>query len=262
MPANPLSFNPVGAAVQLGGGLIQTAVGLINSGKAKREAKELSKTRPVREISPLAQQDLDLSESELAGGGLSATAENAYNSLNNKQFSSSLSAILKGGGSVNNVADVFGGNEEGRSRLALLSDQMRMSKIQNLVRSRGQMMDEQEKNFAFNKWMPFADKSQANAQARQNAENMIWGGLGTAGAGAMNMAAGYNDANKWNQYLNPPQQQQQTPGLNQSAQFNFNPQQQNFARQQQQMPQVQEIDFGLPPYMDSPDYLTGGHNMF
>ncbi len=141
---------------------------------------------------------------------------------------------------------------------------MRLNKIQNLVRARGQMMNEQDTNFAFNKWQPWADKSQANAQARQGAENMIWSGLGTAASGGMNLSAGYNDANKWNQFLNPQQQPQVAPGLpgvgGAGNPFLIPGQRQQVA--QQQIPQVQQIDFGLPDYMNSQDYMQGAHNMF
>lgn len=128
---------------------------------------------------------MDLAESELASGGLSSRAETAYNTLNNQQFSASLGAILRGGGSSNNVADVYAANETGRTRLALLTDQMRLQQINNLMRTREMMRGEQEKEFEFNEWRPWADKAQANAAARQQSENGIWGAIDGIGSSAM-----------------------------------------------------------------------------
>lgn len=198
--------DPISAGIQAGAGIAQTVVGLINAGKAKREAEKLERTRPKYAISPLAGQDLSLAESELGSGGLSATAENAYNSLNNKQFSASLGAILRGGGSVNNVADLYGNNEEGRQRLALLSDQMRLQKIDRLSRAREMMRDEQDKKWQINEFSPWRDKAAANAAARQGAEDMIWNGIGTTASAGMSYFGQKNNENNYNDYFNPPTQ--------------------------------------------------------
>lgn len=185
----PLIVGGISAAT----GIAKTVVGAVNNRKAKREAEALAKTRPKYAISDLSGQELDLAESEEASGGISSRAETAYNNLNDKQFSSSLSAILKGGGSVNNVADVFGESDEGRRRLALLSDQMRVGQIDRLSRARQNMMEQEDKAFEFNEWMPFADKAQAVAGARKQAQDDIWSGIGTvAGAGMQYAGTKYN----------------------------------------------------------------------
>lgn len=197
----PVITAGIGAAT----GLAKTVTGAINNKKAKKEARELEANRPKYQISDLAKKDLSLSESELAGGGLSATAENAYNNLNNKQFSSSLGAILRGGGSVNNVADVFSANDEGRQRLALLSDQMRLGKIDRLSRARQQMIGEEDKAFMYNIDAPWKDKAQAASQSRQQAQKDIWGGIDTvAGAGMQYFGQQYNQK-QYDNYFNPPQ---------------------------------------------------------
>src|SRR5215469_15220877 len=109
-----LSGNPYGAIANAGVGLADTAIGLINSAKLKKEANALNKTRPIRQISPESQEDLSLNESELGSGGLSQKSQYAYDTLANKQMAGSLSAILRGGGGVNNVSDVYNNSQEGR----------------------------------------------------------------------------------------------------------------------------------------------------
>jgi hypothetical protein len=195
---------PAPAAPIIGGlfGLARTVTGAINNAKAKREAKRLEATRPVRETSDLLKQDLSQAESEASTGGLSAKAERAYNQLQDKQLATSLGAILKGGGSVNNVGDVFGAGEEGRLRLALLNDQMRMQKLATLSQSRNQMAEEEDKNFMFNTVAPWRDKAQAIAQARQQAQNDIWGGLGTVASQGMQFAGNQYNQKMYDQYFN------------------------------------------------------------
>ena len=182
-PSAALGANPWAAAPGAILGLAETAVSLINRGKAVKEAKELQRTRPKREISDELGQTLSLAESELAGG-MSTAAERAYNNAMDRQMAGSLSAILRGGGSVNNVGEVFGAGEEGRQRLAMLTDQLRTSQIDSVVKARQTMAEEQDKNFIFNDWMPWKDRQAANAEARQGAEKGIWSGLETVGNAA------------------------------------------------------------------------------
>jgi hypothetical protein len=197
MPA----VDPISAIVQTGLGLAQSVVGLINAGKAKREARELEKSRPQYQISPLAGDELSLTKSELSSGGLSSTGQTAYNDLDNQQFSSSLESLLRGGGSVNNVADVYGQGQTGRLRLAQLNDQMRLQKINNYIGSARYYTEQTDKQFDFNKVRPWMDKAQATGQARQKADAGIWAGLGTAGAGVINYSTQKNAQDQFDQYL-------------------------------------------------------------
>lgn len=203
MPA----FDPVSLGIQSAAGLAQTTVGLINAAKAKKEAKQLARSRPKYAIPDDAQRELDLSESELGTGGLSARAENAYNQLNNRQFSSSLDATLRMGGSPSQVSDIFDSSEAGRLRLAELNDQMRLQKIQNLISSRRYMNEQKDKQFEFNEWMPFADRMKANEESRQGAEEMIWSGIGTLGGAGVNAGTQAFNSNMWDDYLNPRNKQ-------------------------------------------------------
>jgi hypothetical protein len=181
-------------------GVAKAVTGLVNRDKARKEAKELEATRPKYSIDNIFQQNLDLAESE-ASTGLSANAENAYNLLQDKQFSSSLDAILKSGGTATNVAEVYGQGQEGRLRLAQLSDQTRLSKINNLMRSRESLAGERDKEFEFNEWRPWADKAQANAEARRGADEQIWSGLQTAGSSAMQYFDQRDQQKRYDDYL-------------------------------------------------------------
>jgi len=191
MPAAPIIGGILGAA--------ETVTGIINKAKAKKEAKILERTRPQYSVDKGYGQNLSLAESNLQG--LSDSAENAYNQLADKQFSSSLDAILKSGGTASNVADVYGQGEEGRLRLAQLNDQMRLQQVNSLMRARESMADQNDKAFEFNQWRPWADKAQANAAAREGADQQIWGGLQTLGSMGMQFADQKSQQKQYNQYF-------------------------------------------------------------
>lgn len=181
-PTDLLSSNPVGLAVNAGVGLVDTAIGLIDAHKAKKEAAILAKERPVRQISPEVTKNLGLTESELAGG-MGAAATKAYNDAVDREQAGSISAILRGGGSVNSISDVYGAGEEGRQRLATITNQLRLNQISNLMKARETMTNEEDKNFLFNKWAPYADRAQAVGQERQAANKQIFSGLQTLAGG-------------------------------------------------------------------------------
>jgi hypothetical protein len=175
----------IGGAV----GLAQTVTGLINSGKTKKRAAELERNRPLLKDSQFLDDQLNLAKSEMANGGLSGKAQQIYDQGNDRSLSASLNAILKGGGDVNNVADVFDRSAEGRSRLALLNDNLRLSQINNLVKAQDANEEFRQQQFGLNEYAPWKDKVAANAAARTAAQNQIWQGIGQVGSAAISAFA-------------------------------------------------------------------------
>ena len=191
---------PIADAIQSGIGLAEGIVGLVNAGKTKREASKIAADRPDYSISPLVGEDLSLANSELANG-MGTAAERAYRDLNNSQFSTSLNAILRGGGDVNSIGDLYGNNQEGRLRLAQMQDQLRLNQIQNRVRASQRMQDEQQTQWQLNELSPWQDRAQANAAARQGAQGQINAGLNTFGAGVMNASNNMQENKRLNDYF-------------------------------------------------------------
>jgi hypothetical protein len=172
------------AGIALAVGLGTAAAGYFEKKSADKTAGQLQATRPKLSDSPYIKDQLSLAESDLSTG-MSGGAKAAYESDLDKSLSTSLSAVLKGGGSVNNVGEIFANDQSGRGRLALMKDNLRLAEIDRVARSRDAAEQEREQQFGINEDAPWKDAAQANAQARQGAENQIWSGLGTAGAGLM-----------------------------------------------------------------------------
>lgn len=188
----------IGGAIGIG----ESVVGLINKGKADKEAKQLQATRPKLADSPYLKDQLSLSESNLSTG-MSAEAKTAYEQDLDKTLSTSLSTLLKGGGSVNNISEILAGDQQGRARLSMMKDNLRLAEIDRLTRAQDAQEEFRQKQFEFNQWQPWADAAQANAQARQGAESEIWGGLGLAGSSVMKGVERGRAQTDYNSYLNP-----------------------------------------------------------
>lgn len=158
--------------------MIKMGLDLQEQKKLKKEAEEQERTRPKIQRDANADYNLNLTESELANG-MSARAEKAYNDANDRQFSSSLGAILRGGGDVNSVGAIYGAGEDGRLKLAMMRDSNRLNQISNVL-NQSKYVD--ERNYVtpwqVNIDQPWRDKTSAIAEARrQNAANVErdWG---------------------------------------------------------------------------------------
>lgn len=208
---------PAGGAIVAGAaGLAKTITGLIGGGKAKREAARLAASRPKLTESPYVKDQLRLAQSELSRG-MSSEADNAYNQLTDRDLSSSIGAILKGGGSVNNIADVFDNSQQGRQRYALMRENLRLNQINNLERANAAADNERAQLFQYNEYSPWANAAAANAQARASANQQLWSGIDTIGSAAISFAGMKNSQKLAELNNNPVQQISNTaPALNYS----------------------------------------------
>lgn len=190
------------AIVPLAMSLIETGVGAANKSAASKEAKRLRETRPVYNISPESQDELSLAESELQGG-MGSRAARAYELSADKATSSSLSAILKGGGNVNNIGDLYGAVDEGRQNLYKIQENLRLNQIMNTVNARRNMTDQRDKSFLYNKDQWWKADAQNNANNRQNADQQMWAGINGFASTGTNLWENAWEAGKMDDYLNP-----------------------------------------------------------
>jgi hypothetical protein len=188
-----LQLTWVGAAVGVG----TAAVGFFKEEKAKSAAKKLQGTRPTLSDSPYIKDQLSLAESQLSTG-MSAEAKATYEQDMDRSLSTSLQSVLKGGGNPNNVGEIFASDQQGRQRLALMKDNLRLADIDRVTRAQDAAEDLRQKQFGINDDAPWKDQSQAVAASRQGAENMMWSGIGTATSGVMKGIEGINAAKSLN----------------------------------------------------------------
>lgn len=157
--------------------------------KLKQEAAALERNKPVKQTSQFDKDALALNESELANG-MSSAAEKAYNDSVDRGLASSISAMLKSGGNVNSIGDIYGATEQGRQNLAIMQDQMRLTQLQNVLHSYDKMASEDEKNWLVNLYGPYKDKLQAIGEQRKAAAQQRVAGMNTLGSGLMSAIGG------------------------------------------------------------------------
>ncbi len=195
--------------------LIKIGVSASEKAQAKGAAAHLRDTRPNYGITPESQNELSLAESELQGG-MGSRAARAYEQQSDKAISSSLSAILKGGGNLNNIGDLYGAADEGRLRLAQIQDQLRLNQITNTVNARRNMTEQRDKAFMYNKDQWWKNDAQANGIALNNAEQGVWAGINGLGSTAMQYVQNRSEQKQMDDYLNPSTSNQST---NSGSQF-------------------------------------------
>lgn len=185
--------------------------GAIQAKKAKNEAEKLANSRPLLPNNQYAQDSLALTENELARGD-NSPGMRAYDEGVSNDLSTSIGAILKGGGDVNNIGQLFDSTNQGRQRARLMSENVRMNNVQNFLRASQVADNANQQQFQFNQWAPWADQSQANAQSRLAANQKIWGAVDEFGSAAMQygygQGNGYNNAagDGWKQINSTPVQ--------------------------------------------------------
>jgi hypothetical protein len=187
----------VGAAVGVG----TLAVGIYSKGKANKKAKELQASRPTLSESPYLKDQISLAESQLSTG-MSADAKAGYESDLDKSLSTSLSTVLKGGGSVNNISEIMAGDQQGRQRLSMMKDNLRLANIDRLTRAQDAEEQFRQEQFQVNQDAPWKDAAQGNALAKQAADNQIWSGVGMAASGAMKGIEGAKSTSDTSRYFN------------------------------------------------------------
>lgn len=196
-------------AIPIAQGALQMIDSYAKEAKLKKEAKLLEKTRPIKQTSQYDRDALALSESELANG-MSPGAKQGYNDAVDRNLSTSISALLKSGGSANNIGEIYDSSEEGRQRLSMMEDQMRLNHVQSVLKEYGNMGDNEEKNWLVNQYGPYKDKMQAIGAQRQAAAQEKQAGFNTMGSGAMNLIGG-GDASLFTSLLSPSSAPAQQP---------------------------------------------------
>jgi hypothetical protein len=197
-----MSAAVAGVAIGLG----TFAYGEEEKSQAKKKASQLQATRPKLQDSPYTKDELALTQSELANG-MGADASRFAKEEQDSSLSDSLDALLKSGGSNNNISKLFDGSVKGDQRLAMTKENLRLNEIQNVIGASRNAEEGRQQQFQFNEWAPWSDEAQANAQAKKGADETINSGLNTAESGALQELDNINEKNEYDDYFNPKKKQ-------------------------------------------------------
>lgn len=257
----------IAAAAQAAGGIVQGVVGAIQKGKAKRMAR--ANKRPDYSIQRPVLDNQAIAESR-AGQGMSDASRQFLRQDSERGLTSALDAILAGGGSVNNIGDIYGNYQTGISKMALVDEEMRTKNIQNLISQNNQLAAEKDKEWQVNVYAPYADKAQAAAALSKQGTDNMWKGINSViGAGA-NFAAGQQFGSQASGVfgkggvgvdgmMNPP-------GTGNTPNFNWYMPQSEFPQRPQPPTTQQQLQLQYPGLMmgngtNAADYEGGGYDV-
>jgi hypothetical protein len=171
-----LMLAPVAIAglIQGGIGLAQSVVGGIQKLKASKMAKQ--NKAAVLEDNPYIDDQYALT-ANYASQGLSEGAKQAMITNSDRQFSAGITDLLRAGGNLNNIGDLYEGNQAALRALALVE-----AYIQYGLQAKA---NEDRDQFMLNKWVPQRDTAQLIAELSKNGMTNLWKGIDTMGSGAI-----------------------------------------------------------------------------
>ena len=173
------------------------AVGIYSSEKKKAQAKKKEKEagqRPVYNIQEPTLKNQFMAEN-LAQQGMADESRMMYEQQANRGLSESLDALLKVGGGVNSVSDLYSTYQDKNAELATLNDQIKFRNQQILANQNQQLSNEMDKVYSLNKLDPWKDQQQAVAELRTMAQADMQGGI--SGATQAGLAFSSNANKKW-----------------------------------------------------------------
>ena len=183
----------VAAAVGVG----SLAYGIYNSEQKKTQAKKKEKAaglKPVYNIQEPSLKNQFIAEN-LAQQGLSDESKMMYEQQANRGLSDSLDALLKAGGGVNSISELYSKYQDKNTDLAVLDDQIKFTRQQLLMNQNQQMSDELDKVYQINRLDPWKDQQQAISELRTMAQADIQSGI--SGATQAGLSFSSNANKKW-----------------------------------------------------------------
>lgn len=180
---DPLTIAAIGS--QAAAGLVQGITGIFQSAKANKMAK--SNIRPFYKIQKPILDNQAIAESR-ASKGLSDASKELYIQESDRGITSGIDAITTGGGTVNNIADLYTARNNGVTKMALIDDAMRVNNMKNLTEQNNVLADAEDKQWQVNEWGPYADKAQAAAALKKQGSENTWKGVNTVVGAVANAA--------------------------------------------------------------------------
>lgn len=179
-----MALDPTGIIEQgvgnLGGialGAAQFIKGISDSKKAKNELDNLR--QPFYKVQDAYYQNKNLAE-ERAGGGVGPDTMNYLTTEGQRGLGSSISALNQGGGSPNDVANLFDSYSRSIQSTAAKDSQAHQQNIDYFMQANKDLAGQQNTAWTINEYQPYEAKLKELTERRAAAEQNEWGGLSTA----------------------------------------------------------------------------------
>lgn len=183
----------IGAITQGVTGGLTIIEGKLDKRKANKAEKALGQ-RPVYNITEPTLKNQFMAEN-VVQEGLSEESKLMYSQRADRGLSESIDALLKVGGGVNSVSDLYSIYQDDNVDLANLNDQIKFRNQQLLMQQNKEMSDELDKAWQLNTFDPWKDEKQRIAEMRTIAESKVMAGRSMLAGGASAMASQIGDMN-------------------------------------------------------------------
>ena len=176
------------AGIVVGAGSLAYGAGSsISKNKKAKDREAAAGAKPVYNIQEPTLRSQAMAEN-LAQQGLSDESRMMYEQQANRGLSESLDALLKVGGGVNSVSDLYSNYQDKGFELANLNDQIKFRNQQMLLAQNEKMASELDKQYQLNVLDPWKDEKQAIAELRTIARNDLNVGIAGASYAVMGIA--------------------------------------------------------------------------
>lgn len=169
---------------------IAAAIGAASAGlgayqylHGKKQAKR--NVRPMYNIDPAYQSNIDVLKNTI---GLPSSALEFYNRNIGQNTNQNLNAILSLGGTSNDVASLYGNQDEAFERVLIQDALQTKSDLGGINNAKLELAEQRDKQFSLNLFDPYKDKAQAAAEEKNAGIQNIFGGLNTVAGGLANRA--------------------------------------------------------------------------
>lgn len=183
-------------------GLAATGYQIYQGEQNKKKAREAEKNnvRPTyNPVIPQSEYDASRLLQSRASQGMSDSARNAFQQQADRGLSSSLDAIIKSGGTVNDASRAYQGYADSISRMALAEDKLKLDNLNAFLGQQRRISDMQtnnaDKNFQINQYAPFLDEQARIAQMRTLGQQQTNAGINTAASTVANYATNIGQKN-------------------------------------------------------------------
>jgi|GEM_PF-1862619 len=184
------------AGIVVGAGSLAYGAGSsISKNKKAKEREEAAGAKPVYNIQEPTLKNQGIAEN-LAQQGLSDESRMMYEQQANRGLSESIDALLKVGGGVNSVSDLYSTYQDKSADLANLNDQIKFRNQQMLMAQNEKMANELDKQYQLNVLDPWKDEKQAIAELRTIARNDLNVGIAGASNAVMGIAGAMSGLQK------------------------------------------------------------------
>lgn len=156
----------------------------VDKNKKAKNREELLGGKPVYNIQEPTLKNQYLAEYN-AQQGLSDESKMMYENAASRGLSDSIDALLKVGGGINSVSDLYANYQDKGIELATLDDQIRFRNQQLLMNQNEKMANELDKSYQINKLDPWKDEKKAIAELRAIARADLNAGIGMAANATM-----------------------------------------------------------------------------